>query len=247
MRALKAGIFAAGVGARMRAGDGGPHQPKALTRVGDRTLIEWILRDIEAAGAGEIVVIVNEQSIAVRDHVTRVMPSRPITWIVETTPSSMHSFLRVLETLAGDGGDGPFLMSTVDTIAPPGTFARFVGAASRARAADIVLALTPRVEDDHPLRMQLGSVDADGSAGIMLVGEGAHATAGYSFVRATLLREADAARRANLPALRAFLRHVCERGCTMRGICMPDSIDVDRPSDVAAAEQLLRSCGAGAA
>jgi NDP-sugar pyrophosphorylase family protein len=247
MRTLKAGVFAAGAGARMRAGDGGSHQPKALTRVADRTLIEWILRDIDAAGAPDIVVIVNEQSIAVRDHVARVMPSRPITWIVETTPSSMHSFLRVLETLARDGDDGPFLMSTVDTIATPGTFARFVDAASRAQTADIVLAMTERIDDDHPLRMQLGSAGADGTADILSVGDGVHATAGYSFVRATLLREADAARRANLPALRAFLSRVCERGYAMRGICMPESIDVDRPSDVAAAEQLLRSCATGAA
>jgi NDP-sugar pyrophosphorylase family protein len=246
VRTLKAGVFAAGVGARMRAAGHGPCPPKALTRVGDRTLIEWILRDIDAAGAGDVAVIVNQQSIAVREHVSRFMPSRPITWIVETTPSSMHSFLRVLDTLARDGGDGPFLMSTVDTIAPPGTFARFVDAAARAQPADIVLAMTSRIDDDHPLRMQLGPMRADGSAAIVAVGDGAHATAGYYFVRASLLREADAATRANLPALRAFLGHLCERGYRLRGIPMPDSIDVDRPSDVAAAERLLRS-SAGAA
>src|SRR5205085_11903062 len=175
----------------------------------------------------------------VRDHRAPTMPACPITWIVESTPSSMHSFLRVLETLAGRDR-GPFLMSTVDTIAPPGTFARFADAARRARAADMVLALTERIDDEHPLRMRIGPRDGDSSAEIEAVGEGTLATAGYYFVSATLLREADAARRANLPALRAFLQLVCERGYRLRGICMPDSVDVDRPADVGAAEQLLR-------
>src|SRR5262249_14611073 len=114
-------------------------------------------------------------------------------------------------------------------------------AAARARASDIVLAMTTRIDEEHPLRMQLGPLQPDGSAEILAVGDGAHATAGYSYVRSSLLREAGAARDAGLPALRAFLRRVCERGYAMRGITMADSIDVDRPADVAAAEQLLRS------
>jgi NDP-sugar pyrophosphorylase family protein len=247
MRPLKAGVFAAGMGLRMRGANASPPRPKALTPVGDRPLVEWILRDVVAAGASEIVVIVNEQSLAVRDHIARTMPSCPVTWIVETTPSSMHSFLRVLEALARDGDDGPFLMSTVDTIAPPGTFGRFAAAAAGARPADIILALTGRIDEDNPLRMQIGPAHADGSAEIVAIGEGSHATAGYYFVRASLLREAEAARAARLPALRAFLRFVSDRGGTLRGICMPDSIDVDRPADIGAAEQLLRSAAAGSA
>ena len=97
-----------------------------------------------------------------------------------------------------------------------------------------MLALTSRVDDDNPLRMRIGPVHADSSADIVAVGEGSLATAGYYFVRASLLREADAVRRAGLPALRAFLHHVAGRGYTLRGICMPDSIDVDRPSDIEA-------------
>jgi NDP-sugar pyrophosphorylase family protein len=239
MQSLKAGVFAAGAGLRLRGGDAAA-PPKALTAVADRTLIEWTLRDIEAAGSTQIVVIVNEASVSVRDHVARTMRSSPITWIVETTPSSMHSFLRVLETLACAGDDGPFLMATVDTIAPPGTFAHFVDAARRAPAADIVLALTTRIDDDNPLTVTVGPFGADGSADVVAIGSGPLATAGYYFVRASLLAEADAARRAGLPALRKFFQFVAARGYSVRGICMPASVDVDRPADVGAAEALLR-------
>src|SRR5215471_11921225 len=183
MRPFRAGVFAAGLGSRMRPDGSVGAPPKALTPIADRPLVEWILRDIVAAGASEIVVIVNEQSQSVRDHITQTMPSCPVTWIVETTPSSMHSFLRVLETLALGGDTGPFLMSTVDTIAPPGTFASFVDAAEHARPADMILALTSRVDDDNPLTMRIGPVQSDSCADIVAVGEGAYATAGYYFVR----------------------------------------------------------------
>jgi len=156
----------------------------------------------------------------------------------------MHSFLRVLETLVGDGNQGPFLMSTVDTIAPPGTFAQFVCAVRRTQAADLILALTTRVDDDNPLRVRMGAVDADGSGRVDAIGDGDYATAGYYAVRASLLREAAAARAANLPALRVFFRFAAERGCTLRGIAMPESVDVDRPADVDAAAQLLRNSSA---
>jgi NDP-sugar pyrophosphorylase family protein len=263
--ALRAGIFAAGFGSRLGNVSG---RPKGLTPIGGRPLIDWILQDLEAAGVSETVVIVNEQSIALRDYVDRRNPAdrlrqgyggppklhaeaeagshnvSSVRWIVETTPSSMHSFLRVMEELARGGGKDPFLISTVDTIAPPGTFRTFVNLAQGAPSADVVMALTSRIEDEHPLKVDTDSRRrAAGEAGapILAIGEGSYATAGYYFVRSSVLREAAAGRAANFPALRVFFRHLFDRGYRLTGVCMPDSVDVDRPSDIEAAEQLLRS------
>jgi HAD superfamily hydrolase (TIGR01549 family) len=253
-RSLRAGIFAAGVGARL-----GSSTAKGLTRVAGRPLIDWILDDLADAGVSEIVMIINEQSTALREHVGTAWPIR---WIVETTPSSMHSFLRVMETLAAGGDQGPFLISTVDTIAPPGTFRMFVDRASRAPDADAVLALTTRIGDDNPLLISGSDPDYERGRGyfpcsseentpvpfriegltpITAIGCGKYATAGYYLVRSTVLAEADAGRTANLGALRQFFRHLFDRGYRLSGVCMPDSIDVDRPSDVKDAERLLRT------
>ena len=122
-RLLRAGILAAGRGERLRrqASD-----LKPLARVGEQTLIEHVLRSMTAAGAAEVLVIINEDSRAVRDHVTRRDWPFSLRWIVETTPTSMHSFLRLVETLAADGGDGPFLLSTVDTVTSPRAYADFM-------------------------------------------------------------------------------------------------------------------------
>lgn len=250
-RAMHAGIFAAGVGARLGSSAG---RPKGLTPVGGRPLIEWILDDLRAAGVSDTVVIINEESIALRDHVRRSHPASAVRWIVETTPSSMHSFLRVMETLAAEGDEGPFLISTVDTVAPPGTFRRFVELAGRAQA-DVVLALTTRIEDENPLRVELGSdpdyastqgLELERNQGltpntVAVLGCGPYATAGYYLVRSTVLAEAAAGRHANLGALRQFFKHLFETGYRLSGIVMPDSVDVDRPEDLEAAERLLRA------
>jgi NDP-sugar pyrophosphorylase family protein len=236
---MRAGIFAAGFGARLRPDFEPTGTPKALMRVAGRPLIDWVLSDLERAAVEQVVVIVNEDSTSIRDHVER-SGRAGCTWLVETTASSMHSFLRVLEELARVGDDGPFLITAVDTIAPAGTFRQFAEMAAAAPLADIVFGLTTFVDDENPLRIGV----ADHSAAVAEVtcgGDGPYATAGYFLVRSSVLREAGVARASRFRALRVYLRHLFGCGYRMSGIRMADSVDVDRPSDVATAERLLRA------
>src|ERR1051325_9212620 len=185
IRTLKAGVFAAGFGTRL----GGPGRgPKGLPTGAGRPLVDWVLDDVLRAGAEDIVIIINKQSAAIREHVDR-RRTAPVRWIVETTPSSMHSFVRVMEELARDGDAGPVLMSTVDTVVPPGTMRSFVDRAAAFPDADVILALTPNLNDDNPFRVRI-----DGAGAVVALDEGPLATAGYSLARASVLREAEAAR-----------------------------------------------------
>lgn len=147
---LRCGIFAAGHGERLRSAA----IPKPLIKIDGQTLITRVLNSLAEAGASEVVIIINENSLAVRDHVATQTCPFPIRWIVETTPSSMHSFLRVVETLAAEGDGGPFLLSTVDTVAGPQTFARFMAEARSFEEAVVTLALTSPGDDEKPLLVQ---------------------------------------------------------------------------------------------
>ena len=232
-RSLRAGVLAAGRGERLRAR---PSDLKPLARIGDETLIEHVLKSMADAGASEVVVIINEDSQAVRDHVEKSDWPFSLRWIVETTPTSMHSFLRLVEVLAADGGDLPFLLSTVDTVTSSKTFANFMEQA-RAHEAAITLALSSPGDDEKPLLVRMKT----GESRIEAFGEGEYATAGVYAVRPIILREADAARRDGVDALRKFLQRLLDRGYHLAGIPISRSIDVDRPADIAAAEALLRS------
>jgi NDP-sugar pyrophosphorylase family protein len=258
-RPWRAGVIAAGRGERLQ---NGRPRLKPLVPVGGLTLVERVLSSLGEAEPAEVVVIVNEASIAVKDHVS----SRPwpfaLRWIVETTPSSMHSFLRVVEALAADGDSGPFLLSTVDTVAQQGAFGAFAEA-SRESDADVTLAIIPTPDDDKPLLVGVRPPsDPIGDwAGVRRVSDpnratalsvdtiGADAagspwaTAGYYAVRASILREADEARRDGVTALRAFLGRLLARGFRVNAVPVAPGIDVDRPSDIRAAEAFLKQVG----
>ena len=232
---LRAGIIAAGRGERLRTK---APVPKPLVKVGGRTLIEHVLTSFESAGASEVAVIINEESQAVRDHVSSFRWPFDIRWIVETTPSSMHSFLRVVEELAQSGDDGPFLISTVDTVATPGAYAHFMAEARRHTDAVLALAVAPRGLDEKPLLVEL-----EGAAVVAIgddAGSSEYATAGLYAARATILREASDARRDQLHALRALLGRLVARGYPVVGIPIPMSIDVDDATDARVAEELVR-------
>jgi dTDP-glucose pyrophosphorylase len=193
------------------------------------------------AGASEIVVIINEDSLAVRDHVVAKKWPFALRWIIETTPSSMHSFLRLIETLAANDDEGPFLLSTVDTVTGPQAYARFISEARQFVQAAVTLALTSPAQDEKPLFVRL----APGSSKVVAIGSAAapsrYATAGVYAVRSSVLREADAARNEGLDALRSFLGRLLDRGYPLAGIPITEAIDVDRPADIEIATAFLRS------
>jgi NDP-sugar pyrophosphorylase family protein len=219
--------------------------------VSGRPLILRVLTSIAETAPSEVAVIINEQSDDVRKAVESASWPFALRWIVETTPSSMHSFLRVLETLAGDGDGGPFLMSTVDTVATPGMYRAFASTAA-ALDADVVLAVNRPQPGDRPLLVRVGTNAAGQSQMVSAIGEAASgategdlfATAGFYMVRSVVLAEATAARADGLTALRLFLERVLTRGYRIAAIEVADSVDVDRPEDVAAAESFLRSARA---
>ena len=231
--AIKAGIFAAGQGSRLRS----VTQFKPLVRIGGRPLITHVLEGLGQAGAGEVAVIINEESAGVQRAVFERTWPFELRWLVKTTPSSMESFLRLVEALAADGSSGPFLLSTVDTVLPAGAVAAFFHKACRSKS-DVTLAVNRPAEDDNPLWVECGSVND-----VVSLGEAAHgcalATAGLYCVHPTILREAEAARHDELVSLRHFLGRLLERGYAISAIRIANSVDVDRPSDIIAAEQLV--------
>jgi NDP-sugar pyrophosphorylase family protein len=236
---------------------------KPLVHVAGQTLVERVLTSIGEIAPIEVVVIINEHSIAIEGHVTGRQWPFPLRWIVETTPSSMHSFLRVVEMLAADGDEGPFVISTVDTVAAPGAYAQFAAASARV-TADVTLAVTSTWDDEKPLLVRVaddGRVteigltrEPDEARGVRLQPDQQirlkpdpttyattiYATAGYYCVRSSILREAAGARADGLSALRLFLGRLVTRGYHIAAVPVPDGIDVDRPADISAAEAFLK-------
>lgn len=245
---MRAGIIAAGWGERL-----GQSIPKALTPVGGKLLIDHVLDGLEEAGAESVTCIVNEAAGEVPAHVTQSGRTLPIDWVIQTTPSSMHSFLIVLEHLSAQGS-GPFLITTVDSIAQAGAYQQFVASARLFPEADVVLGLTGLIEDEKPLRVAMRGAEGTGVMPdhirdnpeafeiVALTNTGfdsALVTCGFYWVTGRILQEKESALAQKNPALRSYLGHLLKYGYKFYGAPLPPIVDIDRPEDVQSAEKLL--------
>ncbi len=232
---MRAAILAAGRGERLR--EGGVDTPKPLVQVRGAPLLVHALRAVADAGAADAVVVVNEDfADAVRAELGRTAPPVPVQLIRRTTASSLETFAVASTELAGEPRA---LVAMVDGLFPPGAAARFGEAVRRLLAvgdAEGLIGVTDRRDDDRPLRVLF---DADRRISAIGPGAGASswATAGLYLFPGRAFDEAPAALESGLGALRAFMQQLVEQGARLRAHPLGDVVDVDRPDDVAAAEE----------
>jgi NDP-sugar pyrophosphorylase family protein len=231
---MKAGLIAAGLGERLRAG--GITVPKPLVEVAGSPLIDHVLGAVAAAGIDDVACIFNQADDAVEDHCRRRGRAPRLHIERRTTPSSMES----LFALAPHLRDAPFLLLTVDAVFAPAVLRDFLAAAARHPDADVVLAVTDFVDDEKPLRLAMAADDR-----VTALGEDAPTsplvTAGFYVFHPRVFAEIDAARAARYTALRHYLDHLLQRGYRVYGARIGKTVDVDRPQDIAAADAFVRS------
>ena len=220
------GIIAAGEGSRLR--QSGFAMPKPMVPIAGVPLIETTIRNLRAAKVGPLAIIVNEQERECVDWVRRRFPDLAIEFIVKTTQSSLESFGEVIRRHPG----GRMLVTTVDAWCVQSAFVRFVEAAARRPRGATVLAVTPLIADEKPLRVVMaadGRIEAIGGAVGDLV------TAGMYLVPESVRTLTPPA---GLGRLRDFLQWLARSGAPLYGEVIEQVVDVDRADDVALAETL---------
>jgi NDP-sugar pyrophosphorylase family protein len=204
--------------------------PKPMVCIGGVPLLEAAIENFVAAGITSLVIIVNEQEQGCVAWAGARFPELRLRFIVKSTASSLESFQHV----AASAEPGRLLVSTVDAWCRPADFAEFVAAARRRPAAATVLAVTPFVADDRPLRLRLD----DRGRVTDLGGSGDLVTAGIYLISE---RARSIAAPPGLARLRDFLTWLLAQGEPFYGEIMQTVIDVDDAHDVALAEALARS------
>lgn len=231
---MKFAIIAAGEGSRLS--NEGVAVPKPLVRVGGETLIGRLLRIFHECGAEETVVIVNRLHPETEQYVRRLMDEGtfgPIRLVVQTTPSSMHSFYAISEYLTS----APFCLTTVDTIFREDEFADYI-ARFRGSSDDGMMAVTDFIDDESPLyvgtdeHLRITAFN-DRNAGDRYISGGIYALTPRALPTLHRLIEAGQSR------MRNFQRGLIADGLQLRACPFSKILDVDHADDIAKAEAFL--------
>jgi NDP-sugar pyrophosphorylase family protein len=222
---LKGGIIAAGEGSRLSAD--GYRGSKAMVPVAGRPLVDHALARFRVLGIRALTVIVNDASADCLEWLKHHGGDFELDLIVRSTPSSYASFRLVADRLAGARA----LITTVDGIMPAEDFSSFAETAAAFPETAVVLGLTAYVDDEKPLWATLDAADCRirrlGGSG------GSHVTAGLY-----LLPAAGPAEPAQgFGRLRDYLGWLVAEGHPVYGVVLPKVFDIDRASDIAAAER----------
>ncbi len=231
---MNAGIFAAGEGRRLK--DSWPGIIKPMVPVDGRPLIEWSVRLLAESGCGDITILLNSRGKPAMEHLARTFSDRvQFCFILQDTASSWESFRLLAKALSLKSDS--FIMSTVDTLYDPRELSAFC-AGAREKYCDAVLALSHAGDDEKPL-----FADTNENGLITRFGSGCvdkkYATSGLYWMTSKL---ADAMPEAvEHAALREYLAALAERGRRMGFWRLTSSVDVDDMTDVALAEQFIKS------
>jgi dTDP-glucose pyrophosphorylase len=227
---VRGGLIAAGTGSRFRKA--GITTDKPMIRVSQRPLLGWSMLQFEAAGIRDVTVIFNTgNGPACSRYLRRSFTQMDFSITCRDTATSFESFLTVLSSARA----GRMLITTVDAIYLPGKIARLMDFAAGLPADAMVLGVTDYIDDEKPLYAALdehGRITALGGPPCPFV------TSGVYFLPCSTARLGE---NRQFAALRNFLGFLLDQGVPAYGFDMGTAIDVDRPRDLASAEDFIAS------
>lgn len=229
---MRFAVIAAGEGSRLQ--QEGVEQPKPLVPLCGEPMIERLLRIFVDCGATEIVVIVNEWSHDVREHLQNLRLPVPLRLVVKTTPSSMHSLHALSPYLRGER----FCLTTVDTIFREEEFKsyirHFVEASDRGEV-DGCMAVTPYVDDEKPLWVGVDKNMRITGFHDRQEGDDHLISGGIYCLGDKALDVLDHCMEQGMSRMRNFQRQLVAEGLTLDAYSIPKILDVDHKEDIAKA------------
>ena len=234
---MKYAVIAAGEGSRLTKE--GNTTPKPLIEVNGERLVDRLLRIFEAQGASEVAIICNEQMTEVKNHLKAVQQTYrlPLRLVVKSTPSSMHSMWELRRWL----DDGPFVLTTVDTIFREEEFDAFVQTFSgllKTSGADGLMGVTDYIDDEKPLYV---STDDDQwiTAFLDQCDSPRYVSGGiYALTPRSLTTLHDCVANGE-QRMRNFQRGLLRDGLKLKAWPFSKVLDVDHVSDIQKAEAFL--------
>ena len=229
-------IIAAGDGSRLK--EEGIDLPKPLVRVNEMTLIERLIGIFLKNNADSISVIVNNEMKEVHRYLAALQLPVPFHVVIESTPSSMHSFYQLSPFLSG----GKFCLSTVDTIFKESEFSSFIQTFMNDDENDGLMAVTEFIDDEKPLYVDVDlasrmikSFDDTRNRHQQFISGGIY---GLTNRALPILQQCMDE---GIYRMRNYQRRLLTAGLRLKAFPFRKIIDVDHLTDIAKAEQFILS------
>ncbi len=228
-------IIAAGKGARLV--EEGVTDPKPLVKLNGTPLIDRLIDIFLKNNAESISIIVNAEMTKVQEHLKALKPGVPLNLIVQSTPSSMHSFFEISRFLQ----KGKFCLTTVDTIFKEEDFSNYIQAFMADDTNDGMMAVTDFIDDEKPLyvavdheKMITGFLDdSDGNE--------KYVSGGIYGLSSEALPILNRCLENGISRMRNYQRELIQAGLKLKAYPFPKIVDVDRAGDIEKAELFLLS------
>lgn len=230
---MKYAIIAAGEGSRLA--QEGVARPKPLVELNGIVLLDRLINIFCKNNAESISIIVNEEMTEVHHHIESLNLSIPLHVIVKSTPSSMHSFYELRESLQG----GKFCLTTVDTIFLENEFGNFIEAFENYSEGDGMMAVTDFIDDEKPLY-----VATDQSLRITdfldsIEGDIQYISGGIYCLNSKAIQTLENCLAKGMSRMRNYQRQLIKDGLTLMAYPFQKIIDVDHADDIKKAEAFL--------
>lgn len=226
-------IIAAGEGSRLK--QEGIETPKPLIPIQNEPLIDRLIHIFLRANASSITIIVNEEMIEVQEHLRRMNLPVPFHLIVQSTPSSMHSFYALSPFLKNDR----FCLTTVDTIFKEDAFRMYIDAFEQDDEVDGLMAVTDFIDDESPLY-----VETDEELNILNFLDKApsnpkYISGGIYCLKQSALPVLQNSIQRNIFRMRNYQRNLLEEGLVIKAFPFSKIVDVDHAGDIEKANNFI--------
>lgn len=229
-------IIAAGEGSRLV--HEGVAAPKPLVELDGRPMIRRLIDIFCNCGAESVSVIVNEQMTQVCDYLEEVKKTLPVpmSLVVKSTPSSMHSFYEVSSVFPAGS---KFILTTVDTIFKEEDFRAYAAAFEADDSMDGYMAVTSFIDDEKPLYIDVDK-DMTITAFLDQPREGVKYISGGIYGLTTpALDVLRLCMQNGVSRMRNYQRALVEAGLRLRAYPFPKIVDVDHAADIPAARAFI--------
>lgn len=228
-------IIAAGEGSRLA--QEGVKLPKPLVKLNGKEMIRRLIDVFLANNAKSISIIVNEEMTQVQDYVKTLKLDIPLNIVVQSTPSSMHSFYELRNYLR----DGKFCLTTVDTIFKEDEFSNYIQAFINDQSADGMMAVTDYIDDEKPLYVDVDEKDMTIRGFLDSSDNCKYISGGIYGLTPKAIDTLENCLATGQSRMRNFQRQLVADGLHLKAHPFAKIVDVDHAEDIAKAEAFLRN------